>query len=315
MKDVDLQGTIPEQLAGMRLDQALASLFPDYSRARIKTWIINKQVHVDGEFRTPTDKVKGGEQIIIKGEVPEAVVWTGQEIALDIVYDDADIIVVNKPAGLVVHPAAGHHGGTLVNAILHRYPECAHLPRGGIVHRLDKDTSGLMIVARSLPAHTALVKALAKHEIKRKYLAVVKGEMTGGGHVDAPIGRHSGNRLRMAVVEGGKHAKTHYRIKQRFPGHTLITCELETGRTHQIRVHMAYINYPLVGDSLYAGRARFPKNMSEKARAFINHFKRQALHSFELSFSHPVTHELLSFTAAMPDDMQNLVRLLSAEIK
>ncbi|MFA6038487.1 MAG: 23S rRNA pseudouridine(1911/1915/1917) synthase RluD [Legionellales bacterium] len=315
MKDVHLQDTIPETLQGMRLDQALASMFPDYSRARIKTWIINQQVNVDGEVWSPTDKVKGGEEVIIHADVPEAVEWTGQEIALDVVYADDDIIIINKPAGLVVHPAAGHQTGTLVNAILHQFPECVHLPRGGIVHRLDKDTSGLMIVARSLPAHTALVKALAEHEITRKYEALVKGEMTGGGKVDAPMGRHSGNRLRMAVVEGGKHAVTHYRLKQRLPGHTLITCQLETGRTHQIRVHMAYIGYPLVGDPLYAGRARFPKNLSEKTRAYINHFKRQALHSYELSFSHPVTHEPLFFTVAMPEDMKILVRLLEEELK
>lgn len=315
MKDVHLQDTIPETLKGMRLDQALASLFPDYSRARIKTWIINQQVNVDGKNWSPTDKVKGGEAIIIHADVPEAVEWTGQEIALDVVYADDDIIIINKPAGLVVHPAAGHQTGTLVNAILHQFPECIHLPRGGIVHRLDKDTSGLMMVARSLPAHTALVKALAKHEITRKYEALVKGEMTGGGKVDAPIGRHSGNRLRMAVVVDGKPAVTHYRLKQRLPGHTLVTCQLETGRTHQIRVHMAYIGYPLVGDPLYAGRARFPKNLSEKTRAYINHFKRQALHSYELSFAHPVTHEELFFTAPMPEDMQGLVRLLAAENK
>lgn len=313
MKDVHLQDTIPETLQGMRLDQALASMFPDYSRARIKTWIINQQVNVDGKVWSPTDKVKGGEEIIIDADVPEAVEWAGQEIALDVVYADDDIIVINKPAGLVVHPAAGHQTGTLVNAILHQFPECIHLPRGGIVHRLDKDTSGLMIVARSLPAHTALVKALAEHEITRKYEALVKGEMTGGGKVDAPMGRHSGNRLRMAVVEDGKHAVTHYRLKQRLPGHTLITCQLETGRTHQIRVHMAYIGYPLVGDPLYAGRARFPKNLSEKTRAYINHFKRQALHSYELSFLHPVTHEPLFFTVEMPEDMKILVKLLAAE--
>jgi 23S rRNA pseudouridine1911/1915/1917 synthase len=313
MKDVHLQDTIPEQLAGQRLDQALAHLFPDYSRARIKIWIINHQVQVDGKTWAPTDKVKGGEQVMINGSVPEAVVWAGQDIALDVVYADDDLIVINKPAGLVVHPAAGHQAGTLVNAILHLYPECVHLPRGGIVHRLDKDTSGLMMVARSLPAHTALVKALAKHEISRKYEALVKGEMTGGGKVDAPIGRHSGNRIRMAVVQDGKHAVTHYRIKQRLPGHTLVSCQLETGRTHQIRVHMAYIGYPLVGDPLYAGRARFPKNLSEKTRAYINHFKRQALHACELSFLHPITHEPLSFTATMPEDMQGLVRLLAAE--
>jgi 23S rRNA pseudouridine1911/1915/1917 synthase len=313
MKDVHLQDMIPESLQGMRLDQALASVFPDYSRARIKTWIINQQVQVNGKTLTPTDKVCGGEEIIINATVPEAVVWSGQDLALDIVYADDDLIVINKPAGLVVHPAAGHQVGTLVNAILHQFPECVHLPRGGIVHRLDKDTSGLMIVARSLPAHTALVKAFAQHDIERKYLAVVKGEMTGGGKVDAPIGRHSGNRLRMAVVDNGKPAVTHYRIKQRLLGHTLITCQLETGRTHQIRVHMAYIGYPLVGDPLYAGRARFPKNLTEEARAYINHFKRQALHSCELALIHPITHEALTFTAPMPEDMQGLVRLLAVK--
>ncbi|MGA2654862.1 MAG: pseudouridine synthase, partial [Gammaproteobacteria bacterium] len=198
MKDVHLQDIIPESLKALRLDQALANMFPDYSRARIKLWIIDKQVQVDGKFLAPTDKVRGGEEVIIHAHIPEAVVWASQDIALDIVYADDDLIVINKPAGLVVHPAAGHQTGTLVNAILHQFPECAHLPRGGIVHRLDKDTSGLMMVARSLPAHTALVKALSRHQISRKYLAVVKGEMTGGGTVDAPMGRHSGNRLRMA---------------------------------------------------------------------------------------------------------------------
>lgn len=310
MKDVHLQDTIPQTLQGMRLDQALANMFPDYSRSRIKTWIINQQVLVNGKTLAPTDKVRGGEEIVIAASVPEAVEWISENIALDIVYADDDLIVINKPAGLVVHPAAGHQKGTLVNAILHQFPECVHLPRGGIVHRLDKDTSGLMMVARSLPAHTALVKALSKHDISRKYLAVVKGEMTGGGTVDAPMGRHSGNRLRMAVVENGKYAVTHYRIKQRLLGHTLITCELETGRTHQIRVHMAHIGYPLVGDPLYAGRARLVKNLSEKARAYLSHFKRQALHSYELFLLHPVTHEELHFVADMPEYMQILVKLL-----
>jgi 23S rRNA pseudouridine1911/1915/1917 synthase len=310
---VHLEQQIPPELAGKRLDHALAKIFPDYSRMRIKIWINDKEVTVNGESWAPTDKVKGGEHILVAGNVPEAFEWSSQDFALDIVYADDDLIIVNKPAGLVVHPAAGHAGGTLVNAILHHYPECVHLPRGGIVHRLDKDTSGLLMVARSLPAYTALVKAIEQRTVKREYDAIVKGEMTAGGTVDAPIGRHSGNRIRMAVVDNGKTAITHYRLAQRLIGHTHISCQLETGRTHQIRVHMAYIGYPLVGDPLYGGRARFPKHLTQRARDYLSHFKRQALHARQLTLAHPITQEVLTFKAAMPEDMQALIRLLKEE--
>jgi len=308
---VQLTQTIPEHFAGKRLDQALAKLFPDYSRVRIKSWIINKEVQVNAAFWAPTDKVRGGEAILINGHVPEAVEWRPEPVALNVVYADADVIIINKPAGWVVHPAAGHCGGTVVNAILHHYPECILLPRGGIVHRLDKDTSGLMMIARSVPAHTALVKAIAARTVHREYDAIINGEMTGGGTVDAPLGRHPHNRLRMAVVDSGKTAMTHYRLAQRLCGYTHIICQLETGRTHQIRVHMAHIGYPIVGDPVYGGRLRLAKDLSEKARLYLGHFKRQALHARKLMFAHPVTGELLSFTAPMPEDMQALLRILS----
>ena len=307
---VHLTQTIPESFAGKRLDQTLAALFPDYSRVRIKLWIINKEVQVDAAYWAPTDKVAGGEAVIINGNVPEAVVWSPEPVALNTVYVDEDMIVINKPAGWVVHPAAGHMGGTLVNAILHHYPECIHLPRGGIVHRLDKDTTGLMIIARSIAAHTALIKAIAARTVHREYDAIVCGEMTGGGTVDAPMGRHPHQRMRRAVVASGKTAVTHYRIAQRFKGYTHVSCQLETGRTHQIRVHMAHIGYPLVGDPLYAGRLRLSKDLSEKARLYISHFKRQALHARKLMLRHPVTGEDLTFTAPMPEDMQALLRVL-----
>lgn len=311
MNAVHLTQIVPESLKGKRLDQALAILLPDYSRMRIKIWINQQQVTVDGAIWQPTTKVKGNEVVEINGEVPCAVEWVGQNIELNIVYVDQDLIIVNKPAGLVVHPAAGHAGGTLVNAILHQFPECAHLPRGGIVHRLDKDTSGLMMVARSIPAHTALIKAIQQRTVKREYDAIVQRELISGGTVDAPIGRHPGNRIRMAIRDDGKDAVTHYRVIERFPGYTHILCQLETGRTHQIRVHMAHIGYPLLGDPQYGGRARVPpKQASEKLRYYLSHFKRQALHARQLTLAHPVTGEPLVFTAPMPEDMQILLRLL-----
>jgi len=238
-----------------------------------------------------------------------------EDIALEVVHQDEHVLVLNKPAGLVVHPGAGNPAGTMLNALLHHDPKLAELPRGGIVHRLDKETSGLMVVARSLPAHTALVEMLSRHDVERQYEAVVLGQLVAGGTVDAPIGRHMGDRLRQAVrdEEDGKHAVTHYRLRERFRAHALLQCNLETGRTHQIRVHMAHIGHALVGDPLYGGGLRLPKGATPELVAALRGFRRQALHAERLAFAHPVSGEPLSFSAARPADLDELVRILRAD--
>jgi len=239
-----------------------------------------------------------------------------EAIALEIVHEDEYLLVLNKPAGLVVHPGAGNPAGTLLNALLHHDPKLAELPRGGIVHRLDKDTSGLMVVAKTLPACTALVDLLSRHEVERQYEAVVLGTMVSGGTVDAAIGRHMGDRLRQSVrdEEDGKHAVTHYRLRERFRAHSLLQCQLETGRTHQIRVHMAHINHPLLGDPLYGGGLKLPKGASPELIATLRGFRRQALHAERLSFVHPVTEEALSFIVERPADQLALIEALRADL-
>jgi 23S rRNA pseudouridine1911/1915/1917 synthase len=312
---IHLSVTIPGALRGRRLDQALAELVPDYSRSRLQQWIRGGQVTLDSRVPKSRDIVQGGEVVQIDAELPAESACRPQAIPLSLVYEDADVLVINKPPGLVVHPAAGNPDGTLQNALLHHDPGLAALPRAGIVHRLDKDTSGLMMVARSLTAHKRLVAALQAREIRREYLAVVQGVLTAGGEVEAPIGRHPVDRKRMAVVAGGKAARTHYRVVERFRAHTLVRLQLDTGRTHQIRVHMAHIRCPVVGDPVYGGRLRQPRGAGEALRSVLQNFRRQALHAERLAFRHPGSGEPVSWEAPVPPDMQALIDALRADAR
>ncbi len=292
---LELQNIINDSQFGQRLDQALAELFPDYSRSRIKEWILGDKVTVDGEIvNRPRTKMMGGEQIIIQAEIEDEQRWEAQNIPLNIVYEDDDILVINKPRNFVVHPGAGCPDGTVLNALLYHYPEIAEVPRAGIVHRLDKDTTGLMVVAKNIPTQTRLVRALQKRKkFTREYEAIATGSMTGGGTIEKPIGRHSTKRTHMAVQELGKPAITHFRVVERFREHARLRLRLETGRTHQIRVHMAYLNHPLVGDILYGGRPRPPRHASDTLKQALRAFDRQALHAVMLRIEHPTTKETI----------------------
>ena len=287
-------------------------MFPDYSRSRLAGWIKSGAVTLDGATAAPRQLLRGGEQVRLQVELEAEVSSAPEAIALAIVHEDEHLLVLDKPAGLVVHPGAGNPAGTLLNALLHHDPKLVELPRAGIVHRLDKDTSGLMVVAKSLPAVTALVDMLSRHEVERQYEAVVLGTMVAGGTVDEPIGRSMGDRLRQAVrdEEDGKRAVTHYRLRERFRAHSLLQCQLETGRTHQIRVHMAHIHHPLVGDPLYGGGLKLPRGATPELIAALRGFRRQALHAERLSFEHPVSGELLSFSAERPADQLALIEAL-----
>ncbi|ALG69395.1 23S rRNA pseudouridine(1911/1915/1917) synthase RluD [Beggiatoa leptomitoformis] len=305
---------IPDEMSGWRLDKALAELFPDYSRARLQKWIKDGFVLVNAMPLRGKDKVQGGEDIEIIAQAEEEVTWEGQDLPiLKILYEDDDIIVVDKEAGVVVHPGAGNPDSTLVNALLNHAPELVQLPRAGIIHRIDKDTSGILVVARSLPAHTSLVAQLQAREFKREYQAIVNGMMISGGTVDAPMDRHPIHRTRMAVVERGKPAVTHYRVIRRFRLHTLIRASLETGRTHQIRVHLAHAHYPLVGDPVYGGRLHLPPACTEDLQVALRQFKRQALHAERLGFIHPTQKEYMEWQVPIPADMQQLLKLLATD--
>jgi len=306
---------VPPELSDRRLDQAAAELMPEHSRSRLQSWIKSGALTVNGELRKPRDKVMLDDLLELDAEPEAQVSWQAEDITLDIVYQDEHLIVINKPAGLVVHPAAGHADGTLVNALLNYAPEVENLPRAGIVHRLDKDTSGIMVAARSLVAHTSLVDQLQTRTMGREYEAVVVGTLTGGATVDAPIGRHPRERKKMAVIPGGKNAVTHYRLIERFAAHTHISCKLETGRTHQIRVHMAHVKHPLVGDPLYGGRLRLPKGTTEQLREVLSAFGRQALHARKLTLEHPVTGEQMSWDVPLPDDMVQLLEALRLHVR
>ncbi|EIC82203.1 23S rRNA pseudouridine(1911/1915/1917) synthase RluD [Serratia sp. M24T3] len=313
-QQVELTATVAETQLGQRLDQALAELFPDYSRSRIKDWILEERVTVNGKtVSKPKEKVLGGEIIAINAQIEEEARWLPQDIALEIVYEDSDILVINKPRDLVVHPGAGNPDGTVLNALLHYYPEIIDVPRCGIVHRLDKDTTGLMVVAKTVPAQTHLVDALQRREITREYEAVAIGNMTAGGTVNQPISRHSTKRTHMAVHPMGKPATTHYRIMEHFRAHTRLRLRLETGRTHQIRVHMAHIDHPLVGDQLYGGRPRPPKGASDNFIQQLRTFDRQALHATMLRLFHPVTGIQMEWHAPLPKDMVDLISALKAD--
>ena len=313
-QQVKLNATVSESQLGQRLDQALAELFPDYSRSRIKEWILDRRVTVNGVIiDKPKEKVLGSELIAIDAEIEEEARWEAQDIPLDIVYEDEDILVINKPRGLVVHPGAGNPDGTVLNALLHHFPAIIDVPRAGIVHRLDKDTTGLMVVAKTVPAQTHLVESLQLREITREYEAVAIGRMTAGGTVDEPISRHSTKRTHMAVHPMGKPATTHYRIMEHFRAHTRMRLRLETGRTHQIRVHMSYINHPLVGDPLYGGRPRPPKGASEAFISTLRQFDRQALHATMLRLYHPISGIEMEWHAPLPQDMVDLIAAMKAD--
>jgi 23S rRNA pseudouridine1911/1915/1917 synthase len=305
-----LAAEIPPSLAGRRLDQALSELFPDFSRSRLQSWIKNGSARVDGAVLSPKHRILGGEQVVLHAEVEETATVEGQDIPLAIVYEDEAILIVDKPAGLVVHPAAGHRDGTLQNALLHHAPTLAGIPRCGIVHRLDKDTSGLLMAAKTLAAHKSLVEQLQARTVHREYLALVQGALTAGGTVDEPIGRHRIDRKRFAVRDEGKPAVTHYRIAERFPHHTLLRVKLETGRTHQIRVHMAHIHHPLVGDPVYGGRLKIPAGASEELVTVIRRFKRQALHAEKLGIIHPALRDYMEWQSPLPEDFSDLLAAL-----
>ncbi len=307
--------TIPDKLAGLRLDQALAQMFPDYSRSRLVSWLKSGKVLVDGESRRPRDRIDGGESVELSTVAERAVESRPEPISLDIVFEDEALLVINKPAGLVVHPGAGNPHGTLMNGLLHHAPALGELPRAGIVHRLDKETTGLLLVAKTLPAHTALVRALAEREISRRYLAVCQGVLTGGGTIDAAIGRHPVDRVRMSVVKNGRPATTHYTVIERFRAHTYIDVRLDTGRTHQIRVHFAHRRHALLGDPLYGGRLALPAGATQGLIDVLRRFKRQALHAVRLELRHPGSGEELKLEAPLPADFAGLLTTLREDAK
>ena len=310
-----LEARVPDACAGRRFDAVIAELFPEHSRSRLAGWIKAGQARLDGREARPRDPVRGGELVTVEAEIGIATDAPAEDIALDVLYEDTDVIVLDKPAGLVVHPGAGNPAGTLVNALLHRDPSLSALPRAGIVHRLDKDTSGVMVVARTLPAPTALCDQLSARQVHRQYLAVVVGALVSGGTANAPIDRHPRDRLRMAVRDDGKEAVTHFRLRERFRAHTLLECRLETGRTHQIRVHMAHLKHPIVGDPLYGGPLKLPRGASDDTMAMLRGFKRQALHAETLEFVHPVSGEPVRCTAPVPGDLRALVDALRTDLR
>lgn len=315
MSDARLEKTATPDLAGLRLDQALAKMFPQFSRSRLKAWLLEGGITVDGERRKPKDEVQGGEHIVVCPVVPAESRSEPEPVDLDVAWEDEALIVVNKAAGLVVHPGAGNVSGTLMNGLLHRYPELGSLPRAGIVHRLDKDTTGLMLVGRTLTSHTALVRLLAERRISRRYDAICVGVLTGGGTIDAPIARHPTDRTRMSVQERGKPAVTHYTVSARYAAHTRVAVSLETGRTHQIRVHFAWKRHPLVGDPVYGGRLMLPAGATGALVEALRGFRRQALCATELEFDHPLSGERLRISAEPAADYLALVAALAADSK
>ena len=310
---IHLHAIIPAEFANRRIDQVLSQLFPEHSRARITHWIRQQYVMVNDHPVKPKDKVHGGETVLINAYMEVQSSAQAQAIALDIVHEDEALIIINKPAGLVVHPGAGNADNTLLNALLHHCPTLANIPRAGIIHRLDKDTSGLLAIAKTLSAHTYLVAALQRREIQRQYAAIVNGAIIAGGEIVAPIGRHPKNRLKMAVVERGKDATTQYRVLEKFKAHTYLQVNLVSGRTHQIRVHMAHLQHPLIGDPLYGGRLKLPKASGEKLQHCLQQFKRQALHAEKLSLIHPGTGRESSWKQPLPADMQQLLAVLRSD--
>ena len=310
-----MEGVVPAEASGQRLDKVLTGLFPPYSRSQLQQWTKQGRITIFGRVPKGRDPVRGGEQVRLEVPPVEPRSWRAQELPLEVVHQDHDILVIDKPAGLVVHPGAGNPDSTLANAIIHHYPEQATLPRAGLVHRIDKDTSGLLVVARTEQSRAQLILALERHSVSRIYLALVNGTPVAGGMVNAPIGRHPRDRLRMAVSDRGKPAVTHYRVKTRFRSHTLLQVELETGRTHQIRVHMSHAGYPLVGDPLYGGRLKIPKAASEVFASTLRQFSRQALHAFTLALTHPRTGRSMQWQSPVPADMEVLLEALEIDKK
>jgi 23S rRNA pseudouridine1911/1915/1917 synthase len=313
--EASLQVRFDHALAGRRIDQALAEVFPDYSRSRLRGWLDAGRITVNGAVPRAKDPVIGGETVVLVPEAAPRVEALPEALPIDVRHEDADVLVLHKPAGFVVHPGAGNPSGTLMNALLHHDPRLADLPRAGIVHRLDKDTSGLMVVARTPRAYEGLVAQLSTRQVTREYEAICIGVMIGGGTVDAPIGRHETDRLRMAVRRDGREAVTHYRVVQRFRAHTHVRVQLATGRTHQIRVHLTHVGYPLVGDPVYGKRLVVPRGADTLVAEGLRAFKRQALHAAHLAFVHPVTREPLAFDADVPEDFAALLALLQGDLE
>jgi len=301
---------IPTRMTGERLDASLAEMLPDFSRSKITAWIKSGDALVNGKNFKPKDKVSGNEIVDLTLNKKQSNAWTAEEIPLNVIYEDEDIIVINKQFGLVTHPGAGNWTGTLANALLYYDPSLSKLDRAGIVHRLDKNTSGLMVVARNEKAQKYLVEQLQNHSVDREYSAIVYGHMIAGGTVDEPIGRDPKDRVKQTVSMSGKDATTHYRAIDRFKSHTHVKAILETGRTHQIRVHLSHVGHPLIGDPMYGGRVRFPKKASEELKEALLNFKRQALHSKKLTLTHPISGELMSWKSPLPNDMTVLLEVL-----
>jgi len=301
---------IPERMIGNRLDASLSEMLPDYSRSKITTWIKSGDALINQKTFKPKDKVSGSEIVFLTLNQKQSNDWIAEEIPINIVYEDEDIIVINKQFGLVTHPGAGNWSGTLANALLYYDPALASLDRAGIVHRLDKNTSGLMVIARNEKSQKLLVEQLQSHSVDREYSAIVYGHMIAGGTVDDPIGRDPKDRVKQAVSMSGKDATTHYRAIDRFKSHTHVKAILETGRTHQIRVHLSHVGHSLIGDPMYGGRVRFPKKASEELKDSLLNFNRQALHSKKLTLTHPISGELMSWKAPLPYDMSGLLEVL-----
>lgn len=302
--------TIPRELHGQRIDSVLAELIPEYSRSQLSNWLKQGKITINNSQLKPKDKVAGGEEIDFAVDLSlenKVERCEPEDIPLNIIYEDDDILVINKPSGLVVHPGAGNPDHTLVNALLFHHSSLQQLPRAGVIHRLDKDTTGLLIIGKTLESQTNLVRQMQERTIQRRYLTLVQGHLISGGEIDTNYGRHPRNRLKMAVCAQGRQAITHYSIRKQYQYFTLLDVQLLTGRTHQIRVHMAHINHPVVGDPLYGGRMRFPAGSCPELLEVLQQFKRQALHAINLSLFHPTTNELLTFTAPIPDDFQLLI--------
>lgn len=310
-----LSAPVPAGLAGSRLDRALAAMFPDFTRTVLQQWIADGRVSLDGRAPRKRDKVRGGEQVEIRVPPPTAPGFRAQDIPLDIAYEDGELLVLNKPPGLVVHPGAGHREGTLLNALLHHAPQLAALPRAGIVHRLDKDTSGLLVVAKTERARRSLIAQLKARTVEREYLALVNGVLVAGGTIEAAIGRHRRDRTRMAVTSRGKQAVSHYRVLKKYRAHTLVQVRLESGRTHQIRVHMAHLRHAVVGDPVYGGRLCLPRGAGERLEKLLRGFRRQALHAAKLSLVHPASGKRMEWSAEAPEDMRELMDALAVDAR
>lgn len=308
--DIKIELILDTKFAGLRLDQALAKALPDYSRTEIKSWIDQHVLTMNEKICRASEKVQGNEKIVIHAQKKIQPTWQAEAIALDIIFEDDALLIINKPAGMVVHPAAGNPNKTLLNALIHHQPTLKQLPRAGIIHRLDRDTTGLLVIAKTDFALKSLSEQMRKRKISRIYQAIVNGTLISGGTINAPIGRHAINRKRMNVTEMGRPAITHYRIIEKYAHHTRLRIQLETGRTHQIRVHMAHIHHPLLGDPIYGGRLKLPKGASAELIDSLRQFKRQALHAAELGLIHPTTQKMMSWQAPLPNDMLKLVEVL-----